>query len=72
MRHTLSVRLPDELANWLRERSRRTGLSVGQIVRDELERARVEPFGQRFVRRHAGVFKGGPDDLSTREGFGPL
>ncbi|HET9784521.1 MAG TPA: hypothetical protein VFP94_06100 [Terriglobales bacterium] len=68
MRHTLSVRLPADLAAWLKQQARRDGLPVGQLVRVELERARNARFSERLLR-HAGVFSGGPRDVSTRKGF---
>ena len=67
MSHTLTVRLTPELANWLEEKSRRTGLPAGRIVRQQLERARAEAGNQRFLR-HAGKISG-PNDLSSRKGF---
>ena len=38
---TLTVRIPEDLAKWLEEASRRAGVAKGQIVRGELERARA-------------------------------
>ena len=67
MSHTISVRLTPELLSWLEEKSRRTGLPAGRIIRQQLERARSEAGTQRFLR-HAGKIDG-PRDLSTRKGF---
>jgi len=67
MSHTISVRLTPELAEWLQETSRRTGLPAGRIIRQQLERARSEAGNQRFLR-HAGKISG-PQDLSSRKGF---
>ena len=67
MSHTITVRLTTELAEWLQETSRQTGVPAGRIVRHELERARAESGTQRFLR-HAGKIKGEPD-LSSRKGF---
>jgi len=68
MSHTITVRLTEELAAWLAETAQKTGLPVGRIIRQQLERARAESGGQRFLR-HAGKISG-PVDLSSRKGFG--
>lgn len=67
MSHTFSVRLTPELAEWLEQKSRQTGLPAGRIIRQQLERARSESGSQRFLR-HAGKISG-PRDLSARKGF---
>jgi predicted DNA-binding protein len=67
MSTTITVRLTRELAEWLQETSRETGLPAGRIVRQELERAKAETGTQIFLR-HAGEIKGEPD-LSSRKGF---
>jgi len=68
MGHTITVRLNDELAEWLEREARRTGVSQGRIVRDQLERAKASASAQSFMRL-AGVVRGGPRDVSTRQGF---
>src|SRR5437588_6017462 len=40
MSHTLTVRLTDEILDWLRETSRRTGIPVGRLIREQLETAK--------------------------------
>jgi hypothetical protein len=67
MGHTLTIRLQRELAEWLEDEAARTGVSQGQIVRDQLEKARAS-HTQRFMRL-AGSVRGRPRDLSTRKGF---
>ena len=67
MSHTLTIRLTEELLAWLKEMSRRTGLPVGRIIRQQLESAKSEKGNQRFLR-HAGMISG-PPDLSSRKGF---
>ena len=67
MSHTITIRLTVELAEWLEEMRRKTGLPAGRIVRQRLERARSEAGSQRFLR-HAGRLSG-PPDLSSRKGF---
>ncbi|PYV27413.1 MAG: hypothetical protein DMG27_04055 [Acidobacteria bacterium] len=64
MSRTITLRLTDELAAWLAETSRRTGVPVGRIVREQLDKARAESGNQ----RHAGKISGAPD-LSSRKGF---
>jgi hypothetical protein len=66
MRNTLTVRLPDDLAEWLGEASRKSGIPRGRIVRAELERARDSE--NRPFLRLAGAIDGSPR-LSTRKGF---
>jgi len=67
MSHTITVRLTPELAEWLQERRRETGLPVSRIIRHQLERAKSEAGSQPFLR-HAGKISG-PPDLSSRKGF---
>ena len=66
MGNTLSVRLPDDLAEWLELAARKTGVPKGRIVREELEKARSS--GVRPFLRWAGAMAG-PGDLSMRKGF---
>jgi predicted transcriptional regulator len=66
MSNTLTVRLPDDLAQWLDEAARKAGVPRGRIIRTELERARTAS-KQPFMRL-AGVVDG-PADLSMRKGF---
>ncbi len=67
MGHTITVRLDDALADWLEDTSRRTGRSQGEIIREQLERARGEKRQRRFMRL-AGCIDG-PRELSSRKGF---
>ena len=68
MSHTFTIRLTDELVDWLRETSRRTGIPVGRLIREQLETAKAKGGKQRFLR-HAGAIAGGPPDISSRKGF---
>lgn len=66
MSTTLSIRLTDDLAEWVEEQSRVTGRSQGSLVKDALKRARqseAKPF-----MKLAGCLEG-PADLSLRKGF---
>ncbi|MEP7363797.1 MAG: ribbon-helix-helix protein, CopG family [Acidobacteriota bacterium] len=66
MRNTLTIRLPEDLAKWLSETARKTGLPQGQIVRSELERARQG--SEKPFMRLIGSIEGSPG-LSQRKGF---
>ncbi len=68
MGHTITVRLDEELAEWLARESRRTGVAQGKIIRDQLERAKAAAASQSFMRL-AGLVRGGARDVSTRKGF---
>jgi len=68
MGHTLTIRIKDDLLAWLKETSRRTGIPVGRIIREQLETAKAKDGKQRFLR-HAGAIRGGPPDVSSRKGF---
>jgi predicted transcriptional regulator len=67
MSHTITIRLDPELAAWLEQTAKRTGVSQGQIVRDQLQRARSEKAERRFMRLAGCV--DGPRNLSSRKGF---
>jgi predicted transcriptional regulator len=66
MGNTLTVRLPEHLAEWLDQTAKRSGVPRGRIVRTELEKARKSA-KQPFLRL-AGIVDG-PPGLSTRKGF---
>lgn len=66
MRNTLTIRLPDDLAEWLTQTARETGVPRGRIIREQLELARRS--NKRPFLRLAGLVAG-PADLSTRKGF---
>jgi hypothetical protein len=66
MSNTLTVRLPDDLAQWLEETSRKSGIPRGRIVKMQLERAQKD--SSRPFMRLAGAIDG-PPDLSSRKGF---
>ena len=67
MGQTLTVRLTRQLAEWLERTAAGTGQSQGQIVREQLERARAAGRGRPFMRL-AGTVRGAKD-LSARKGF---
>jgi hypothetical protein len=68
MSQTITVRLGKELSSWLEETSSRTGLSQGQIVREQLEKAKTTKTDKPFMRL-AGSIRGLPRDLSQRKGY---
>ena len=67
MGHTVTLRVPDDLAAWLQETAARAGVSQGHLVREKLEQARKGESSRPFMRL-AGTVKG-PKDLSSRKGF---
>ena len=67
MSNTITVRLPGDLADWLRRTAKKIGVPKGKIIRDHLERARAAE--EKPFMRLAGTVPG-PRDLSQREGFG--
>lgn len=66
MSHTITIRLTDELADWLKKTAEETGLPQGRIIREQLERAR-EAQEKAFLELAGSV--SGPRDLSSRKGF---
>jgi len=67
MSHTITIRLDPDLAAWLEHAAKKSGVSQGQIVRDQLQRARSERTGRPFMRLAGCV--DGPRNLSSRKGF---
>lgn len=66
MRNTITVRLSDELAEWLENTAARSGISQGRIIREQLEKARTQE-DQPFMRLAGKI--AGPADFSVRKGF---
>lgn len=67
MSDTITIRITEELSAWLKATARKTGVPVGRLIRDQLERAKKETGNKPFLR-HAGSISG-PADLSSRKGF---
>jgi hypothetical protein len=67
MGQTLTIRLTRQLAEWLERTAARTGRAQGEIVRDQLEKARTGGSGRPFMRLAGSVR--GAKDLSARKGF---
>jgi len=68
MSNTLTIRLPEDLLKRLREKSRRTGIPMGRVVRQSLE-ITLHRENEPVWMKYAGTIKGGPPDLSSRKGF---
>ena len=69
MSNTITIRVAKPLSVWLQKKAERTGMSQGQIVREQLEQLRRgDKEGKDFMRL-AGTIKNGPRDLSSRKGF---
>lgn len=66
MGNTITVRLPEDLAEWLDSAARKAGVPRGRIVRDQLQLARKRE--KRPFMRLAGSVEGARD-LSARKGF---
>jgi predicted transcriptional regulator len=67
MSKTVTIRLSDDLASWLDQASKQSGIPKGRIVREQLEKARNSGKSPSFMRL-AGTVKGARD-LSARKGF---
>ena len=67
MSRTITIRLRQELLDWLKETAHKTGLPAGRIIRQQLERAKDREGKQRFLE-HAGKLTG-PANLSSWKGF---
>jgi len=68
MGNTLTIRLPEEILERLKEISRQTGIPLGRLVRQSLE-ATLSENGSNPLLKFAGVIKGGPRNVSSRKGF---
>jgi hypothetical protein len=67
MGNTITIRLPEDLEQWLEEEARITGVPKGRIVREQLELMRTRKARQPFLDL-AGSVEGSPD-LSLKKGF---
>ncbi len=68
MSHSITVRLDEELASWLEKTAQQTGLSQGQVVRNQLVMAKAANANRAFMKL-AGTVRGLPRNLSSRKGF---
>ena len=68
MSNTLTIRLPEEILERLKEISRQTGIPLGRLVRQSLETT-LSQDGSNPLLKFAGVIKGGPRNVSSRKGF---
>jgi hypothetical protein len=67
MEDTITIRITSDLSAWLKSTSRKTGVPISKLVRDQLERAKRETGNKPFLR-YAGIMSG-PPDLSSRKGY---
>ena len=67
MSKTVTIRLTKELATWLEQASKQSGVPKGRIVREQLEKARDGGKEPSFMRLAGSV--SGVRDLLTRKGF---
>ncbi len=67
MSNSITVRITDDLNEWLEEEVRITGLPKGRIIREHLESSRTRKARKHFLDL-AGSVDGAPD-LSSRKGF---
>lgn len=67
MGHKITIRLSEELVEWLARAAAKTGVPQGRIVRDQLEKAKAGDSSQPYMRL-AGAVRG-PKDLSARKGY---
>ena len=65
MSNTITVRLTEELGQWLEEESRVTGLPKGQIVHEQLELLRTRKVRQAILDL-AGSVERAPSSLSEK------
>lgn len=68
MGNTITIRLPQELLERLRQKSRRTGLPLGRVIRQAVETS-LSGEEKNPLLQYAGVIKGGSRDVSSRKGF---
>lgn len=72
MCNTLTIRLPKDLLERLRQRARAAGLPVGRVVRQSLETALGDGNDHHESpawMKYAGSIQGGSPDFSSRKGF---
>jgi hypothetical protein len=68
MSNTITVRLERDLAVWLERAALVSGLSRGQIVREQLRKAKESGQEVKSYMSLAGIVSG-PKGLSQRKGF---
>ncbi|MDE0218795.1 MAG: hypothetical protein OXJ90_05970 [Spirochaetaceae bacterium] len=66
----MTIRLHEDLAEWVETTAKAMGVSQGRLIREQLEQARREDLQSRRYLRLAGSVRLAPD-LSTRKGFSP-
>ena len=69
MDQTITFRPTKKLASWIEQTAERIGVSQGQLIREQLERARTADRSSKKFMRISGIIRGGPGDLSIKRGF---
>jgi hypothetical protein len=67
MSNTITIRLPEELSQWLEAEARATGLPKGRVVREHLELSRRHKARQPFLDLAGSVER--ERGLSRKRGF---
>jgi hypothetical protein len=67
MNQAITIQVPAELSEWLDTEAKRSGVSQGKFVRDQLLKARSETHSKKFMKLAGTV--NGPKNLSQRKGF---
>jgi predicted transcriptional regulator len=67
MSHTITVRVTEELARWVKDLAAASGREEEEVIRDQLEFAKASSHDKAFWRLAGAI--DGPSDLSTRRGF---
>ena len=49
MSHVITIRLNKELAVWLEQAAAKTGVSLGQLIRDQLEKTKASEVDEDFL-----------------------
>jgi hypothetical protein len=72
---SITIKLPAALNRRLRAKARRNGENLSALARRAFEREAAPvpswPSFAKLAAKDIGMQKGGPTDLSTREGYGP-
>lgn len=66
MSRTITIRLTKDLADWLENTAKKSGVAQGKIIREQLDQLRKK--GRKSFMRLAGAVSG-PRNLSSRKGF---
>lgn len=65
----MTIEISEDLRGWLRDQAAKLGMTEEDLIIAELQKAHSEYLENPWAK-YAGIVKGLPQDLSTREGFG--